>query len=101
MGPLMPQVLDDLTRATGARFEVLVVANTLFGESVTTAGLLPGAAIRDALRSRADLDLALLPAEAVNDDLRFVDDMEADALADAVPMPLRLSHDFADALGAA
>jgi putative radical SAM enzyme (TIGR03279 family) len=98
MGPLMPQVVADLTTATGARFELVVVENTLFGRSVTTAGLLPAAAIERALGARPDLDLALLPAEAVNDDLVFVDDVGADTLAERLPMPVRLSYDFADVL---
>ena len=50
------------------------------------------------MRNRADLDLALLPAEAVNDDLLFMDDLEAHDLAAQLPMPVRLSYDFADAL---
>ena len=100
MGPLMPQVLADLAAATGAWFEVLAVENTLFGSSVTTAGLLPATAIRAALAQRADLDLALVPAEAVNDDLLFMDAVAAHDLAAGLPMPLRLSYDFADALGA-
>jgi len=98
MGPLMPQVLDDLTAAARARFELVVVENTVFGPSVTTAGLLPAAAIERALAQRSDLDLALLPAEAVNDDLVFVDDVSADDLAARVPMPVHLSYDFADVL---
>jgi putative radical SAM enzyme (TIGR03279 family) len=99
MAPLMPQVVDGLTAATGARFEIVALANTLFGPSVTTAGLLPGAAFLDALRGRTDLDLALLPAEAVNDDLLFMDDVDAHELAAQLPMPVRFSYDFADALG--
>jgi len=98
MGPLMPQVIEPLARATGARFEIVTLDNALFGRSVTTAGLLPGAAFRDALRGRRDLDLALLPAEAVNDDLLFMDDMSLEDLAGQVPMPIRLSADFTDAL---
>ena len=98
MGRLMPQVLEPLEEATGARFEVVAVENTLFGATVTTAGLLPGAACRAALEGRRDLDLALLPAEAVNDDLVFVDNMDAHALAAAVATPIRLSADFADVL---
>ena len=98
MGPLMPQVIEPLARATGARFEIVTLDNALFGRSVTTAGLLPGAAFRDALRGRSDLDLALLPAEAVNDDLLFMDDMSLEDLAGQVPMPIRLSADFTDAL---
>ena len=98
MGPLMPQIVPDLEQSTGARFEVLALENTLFGTSVTTAGLLPGKAILAALKDRRDLDLALLPAESVNDSLLFMDDVEADDLAAQVPMPVRLSYDFADAL---
>ena len=42
MAPLMPQVLEPLAAATGARFEIVALENSLFGSSVTTAGLLPG-----------------------------------------------------------
>jgi len=98
MGPLMPQVLADVASTTGGSFELIVVENTLFGSSVTTAGLLPGAAVEGALAERGDLDFVLLPAEAVNDDLVFIDDVEAHALAERLPMPMRLSYDFADAL---
>ena len=98
MGRLMPQVLHELGTATGGRFEIVLVENTLFGPSVTTAGLLPAAAIEAALRARADLDLVLLPAEAVNDDLVFIDEVSAADLAERLPMPVRLSYDFADAL---
>lgn len=100
MGGLMPQVIHDLNVATGGRgrFELVVVENTMFGPSVTTAGLLPAAAIEHALVARPGLDLALLPAEAVNDDLVFMDDVAAHELAQRIPMPIRLSYDFADVL---
>jgi putative radical SAM enzyme (TIGR03279 family) len=98
MAPLLPQVLADLERETQARFEVVALENTLYGSTVTTAGLLPGSAFLQALEGRTDLDLALLPAEAVNDSLVFMDDLDAHALADKLPMPIRLSYDFADAL---
>jgi putative radical SAM enzyme (TIGR03279 family) len=98
MGPLLPQVVADLSAATGANFEILALENTLFGTSVTTAGLLPGGAVLGALRGRDDLDLALLPAESVNDDLLFMDDMEAHDLASQLPMAIQFSHDFADVL---
>src|SRR5204863_3582155 len=97
MAPLLPQVTADLTAATGAHFEILPLENTLFGPTVTTAGLLPGKAVLAALQNRSDLDLALLPAESVNDDLLFMDDMGAHDLASQLPMPVRLSYDFADA----
>ena len=98
MGPLIPQIVADLTQITRAHFVILQLENTLFGSSVTTAGLLPGKAVLEALKDRRDLDLALLPAESVNDDLLFMDDVEAHDLAVQLPMPVRLSYDFADAL---
>jgi putative radical SAM enzyme (TIGR03279 family) len=98
MAPLMPQVMAELSEATGAHFEIMPVENTLFGSSVTTAGLLPGKAILQALRERSDLHLALLPAECVNDNLLFMDDLEAHDLAAQLPMPIKLSYDFADVL---
>ena len=98
MGRLMPMVLEPLARASGARFELLPVVNTLFGATVTTAGLLPGAAIQEALRGRRDLDLALLPAESINDDGLFIDGMSAELLAAASSVEIRFSRDFADAL---
>jgi putative radical SAM enzyme (TIGR03279 family) len=97
MSALMPMVLQPLARVSGAQFELIPVVNTLFGPSVTTAGLLPGSALRDALAGR-ELDLALLPGESVNDDGLFVDSMSFDHLRAAVPMEVRLSKDFADAL---
>jgi putative radical SAM enzyme (TIGR03279 family) len=98
MGRLMPMVLEPLAQVTGARVELLPVVNTLFGASVTTAGLLPGAAVREALRGRGDLDLALLPGECVNDDGLFMDGMSAELLASVAPVEIRFSQDFADAL---
>jgi putative radical SAM enzyme (TIGR03279 family) len=98
MAPLMPQVVQALATETGAAFEMIALENGVFGSAVTSAGLLPGAAFLAALRDRRDLDLALLPAEAVNDNLLFMDDMDAHALAARLPMEIRLSHDFADAL---
>jgi putative radical SAM enzyme (TIGR03279 family) len=98
MGPLMPQVLAPLAQATGAHFDLIELENPLFGPMVTTAGLLPGSAFLAALEGRSDLDLALLPAESVNDDLLFMDSMDAHDLARQVPMPVRFSRSFVDAL---
>jgi putative radical SAM enzyme (TIGR03279 family) len=97
MAQLMPMVLAPLTQRTGASFELIPVVNTLFGPSVTTAGLLPGAAIQQALRAR-ELDLTLLPAEAINDDGLFIDSMSFELLQAGTACELRLSRDFADAL---
>lgn len=99
MGALMPQVLEPLARATGATFELLPLTNTLFGESVTCAGLLPGAAFRVALSGRRDLDLALIPGESINDDGLFMDDLSLHDLSATVPIEVRPSWNFVDGLG--
>lgn len=98
MERLMPEVLPVLRQATGADLELFVLPNRLFGTSVTSAGLLPGSSFREALAGRPDLDLALLPAEAVNDRGVFLDDVAFSDLQLSVPMELRLSYHFADAL---
>jgi len=98
MGALMPQVLAPLGTASGADFELLVLENSLFGGSVTCAGLLPGAAFREALAGRDDLDLALIPREALNDDAIFMDDMTLEQLQVQVGVRVRPSSCFTDAL---
>ncbi len=100
MAALMPMVLEPLAEVTGARFELIPVVNSLFGASVTTAGLLPGAAVQAALRLHDDLDLVLLPGESINDDGVFIDNMSFEALTASLPFEIRASKDFADALHA-
>ncbi|MGH7743190.1 MAG: DUF512 domain-containing protein, partial [Candidatus Eiseniibacteriota bacterium] len=87
-GAIMPALLRDLTAATGARFELIVADNSLFGPTTTTAGLLVGADIRRALSARDDLDLALIPAETINDDGLFLDDEAFATVRSAMPMRL-------------
>jgi putative radical SAM enzyme (TIGR03279 family) len=98
MAALMPQVLEPLGKLTGARFELIPLVNSLFGSSVTCAGLLPGAAFREALSGRFDLDLALIPGEALNEDMVFMDDLTLTALRAGSPVEVRPSSCFTDAL---
>jgi putative radical SAM enzyme (TIGR03279 family) len=98
MAPLLPELLDKLTRATGAVFEIIRTENSLFGPTITTAGLLVGADIRTALGARDDLDAALIPAETLNDDMIFLDDDSFEAVESALPMPVHPSYDFIDVL---
>ncbi len=98
MAPLMPELLDQLHRATGATFVLIPVDNSLFGPTTTTAGLLVGADIRRALTGRTDLDIALIPAECINDDGLFLDEEPFIALRESLPMPVYPSYDFIDAL---
>ena len=98
MAPLMPELLEQLTAATGAHFELIPTENSLFGPTVTTAGLLVGADIQRALAGRADLDLALIPAETINDAGVFLDDASFVAVRESLPMPVYPSYDFIDVL---
>jgi len=80
MEPLVPR----LERVTAARFEILGVENTLFGETVTTAGLLPGRAMLDAILARGPFDAVLIPAESLNGDQVFIDDLPFAGMQDAL-----------------
>jgi putative radical SAM enzyme (TIGR03279 family) len=98
MAALMPELLDQISAATGAHFELMVAENSLFGPTTTTAGLLVGADIRRVLRERHDLDLALIPAECINDGGVFLDDESFIALREEMPVPVFPSYDFIDVL---
>ena len=100
MAALMPDLIAQLENATGATFEVIAVENSLFGPTITTAGLLVGADIRGALADRHDLSIALIPAETINDDGIFLDDVVFEELRDSLPIPVFPSYDFIDVLSA-
>jgi NifB/MoaA-like Fe-S oxidoreductase len=98
MMPLMPPLLEQLARATGARFELIAAENSLFGPTTTTAGLLVGADIRRVLGARTDLDMALIPAETINENGLFLDDEAFAVVREGFPMPVYASYDFIDVL---
>jgi putative radical SAM enzyme (TIGR03279 family) len=76
MGSVMAPLVVRMEAQTGARVELIAVENRLFGATVTTAGLLPGADIRDAVLARSGrFDRVLVPAEALNDDDIFIDNL--------------------------
>ena len=77
---------------------MIVAANSLFGPTTTTAGLLVAADIRRVLGDRRDLDLALIPAECINDSGVFLDDESFIALREQMHVPVYPSYDFIDAL---
>jgi len=102
MAEVFAPLATDIGAATGARVEVIAVANRLFGETVTTAGLLAGADIAHALEGRGRFDALLLPAEALNDDGVFIDDLPWQDLVDRLPAQrVRAGHDLLETLLAA
>jgi putative radical SAM enzyme (TIGR03279 family) len=100
MAILMPELLDQLRESSGADFQLIVAESSLFGPTITTAGLLVGADIERALANRHDLDIALIPAETINEDGIFLDDVDFEKLRAALPMPVFPSYDFIDILAA-
>lgn len=98
MGTLMRPILDKLTAATGADLELIVAENSLFGPTITTAGLLVGKDILRVLSGRDDLDIALIPAETINEDSIFLDDCTLESVRSSLPMPIFPSYDFIDVL---
>jgi len=98
MAPLMEPLLDRLRAASGADFTLIVAENSLFGPTITTAGLLVGKDILSALGDRHDLDIALIPAETINEDGVFLDDYTLQSVREALPMPIFPSYDFIDVL---
>jgi putative radical SAM enzyme (TIGR03279 family) len=98
MGPLMEPLLESIRASSGAEFELIVAENSLFGPTITTAGLLVGKDILRALQNRHDLDIALIPAETINEDSVFLDDYTLESVRAALPMPIFPSYDFIDIL---
>ncbi len=98
MREIMPELLDELTEATGAHFTLIVTENSLFGPTTTTAGLLVGADILRALSGRDDLDLALIPAESINDNGMFLDEASFIGVREQLNVPVYPSYDFVDVL---
>jgi NifB/MoaA-like Fe-S oxidoreductase len=98
MAPLMQPLLESMRAVSGAEFELIVAENSLFGPTITTAGLLVGKDILRALENRRDLDIALIPAETINEDSIFLDDYTLENVRASLPMPIFPSYDFIDIL---
>jgi putative radical SAM enzyme (TIGR03279 family) len=101
MGEVLAPLLPRVAAATGAQLSLLPVENRLFGPSVTTAGLLPGADVLDAVRAAeaaGALDVVLVPAEALNDDGLFIDSLPFGTLASAITALVIPAHTLTGAL---
>lgn len=98
MGQVMEPLVGRLEGATGAELRLIPVENRLFGSTVTTAGLLPGEDIRDAIAAQEGLDAVCIPAEALNDDELFIDSVAFDAVAGALAPRLIPAYHLSGAL---
>jgi putative radical SAM enzyme (TIGR03279 family) len=101
MAPVMEGLAPRMAAQAGAEVEVVAVRNTMFGETVTTAGLLPGADLLAAARAAGPSDVVLVPAEALNDDDVFIDNLPLAELQRALhPARVVAAHELTSALAA-
>lgn len=85
MAPHMRHLCERIEAASGARVETVEAINTLYGPSVTTAGLLSGSDYRRALEPFRGFDLALFSRMALNDHDLFLDDVSVAELRESLP----------------
>jgi putative radical SAM enzyme (TIGR03279 family) len=83
-------VLPRLRAIAGLTVDCVVVPNTLFGRSVTVAGLLSGKCLYSALRERECGDLLVLPPDVLNADGLFLDDSTVEDLSARLSVPLHV-----------
>jgi putative radical SAM enzyme (TIGR03279 family) len=100
MAPFFREWAPRIEAVTRAEVEVIEVENRFYGSSVTTAGLLAGEDIRDALLPGLDDDhVCLIPAEALNADDLFIDSYPLASLIEALaPAPVIAGYDLVEAL---
>lgn len=101
MAPVFDQLIARVRDERGALAEVVAVPNGYFGPTVTTAGLLPGGDILNAVAARGRFDDVLIPAEALNDGDRFIDDVPLSRVEEVVsPARVARGYELATALNA-
>lgn len=79
-GIIGEEIVPLLARIENLSVDVIVAQNTLFGRSVTVAGLLSGNCVYSAVHQQDRGDLLLLPPDILNTDGVFLDDMTLEAL---------------------
>jgi putative radical SAM enzyme (TIGR03279 family) len=98
-GPILKKTMQKLDRTKGISVRIITAENTLFGASVTVAGLLAGRDILKAVKGKRLGDQLLIPAAAVKEgEGIFLDDMSIDDLETAVGIPVRPVSTFSDAV---
>ncbi|MEJ2311224.1 MAG: DUF512 domain-containing protein [Gemmatimonadales bacterium] len=85
MGPTLEELGRELQDACGAEVRTVAVANSMYGQQVTSAGLICGADYLAALRAVEPYDVAILSRSAVNEGGFFLDDLSLEEVRVAVP----------------
>ncbi|MFQ5689561.1 MAG: DUF512 domain-containing protein [Gemmatimonadota bacterium] len=99
MGPFVEKLGAEVAAVCGADVVTEVRTNSLYGPTVTTAGLLSGRDHLEAIRAHFDRDVALFSADALKDGEVFLDEFTLTELRDAVaPVRVYPSHNICDGL---
>ena len=97
--PTLAQAASHLAERTGVRIDVVPVANRRLGETITVAGLLMGADVIDALRTR-DLGEAVVLPRIMFDHPEglSLDDFTPGRIAEALGRPVALADSMGDVI---
>jgi putative radical SAM enzyme (TIGR03279 family) len=87
-GLIGTDIVPRLARIDGLEVTLHTAPNTLFGDSVTVAGLLSGKCVYSALQGKDRGDLVLLPPDILNADGLFLDDMSVSDLEKQLGTPV-------------
>ncbi len=87
-GFLAASIVPRLRKIQGLDVRLAVAPNTLYGRSVTVAGLLSGNCVYFALKEGSAADLVLLPPDIVNADGVFLDDLSVPDLSARLGSPV-------------
>ncbi|MFQ5677975.1 MAG: DUF512 domain-containing protein [Gemmatimonadota bacterium] len=84
-GPTLERLAHRIAVRCGARIATVVRENSLYGASVTSAGLLCGRDHLEAIRPYAESDLVLFSGAALDSEARFLDDLSLAELRRTFP----------------
>ncbi|HMK50132.1 MAG TPA: DUF512 domain-containing protein [Thermodesulfovibrionales bacterium] len=88
--PFLKKFLDRINEKDHVSIDVVAVENTLFGSSVTVAGLLSGRDVIKTILDRTDgYDMILVPDVVLNTKDRFLDDVTLQDIKDALGIPVK------------
>ena len=96
---LKDKFLPVLDKYAVSGWKVVAAGNTLLGESVNVAGLLPGRDIIRAAREKPGADVYLVPGQALNDDGLFLDEISLDDVKrELAPAKVMVSYSMAESV---
>ncbi len=99
IAPTLRRLADEVSAYTGIDFDVIPVANHLFGERVNVSGLIPGRDFAEALRNHDLAERVFLPRASLDYfGRKFLDDTTPGELEHELQRPIAFVYTFSDLL---